>query len=196
MGGRDSRRRAGPALRQGGRRSRRRRPLDAGGLARLARGRPSDSQQGVPTRSVLAAGRAPARGAADSRRLPRRGRVRLRRQRGAGARDRAAMAVGRADDRAGGGSRRAVLLGPPGLRQLSGPDKRRLSASSVAHLLAQASLPASLKCLLPGPLRAVLLSAMVALAGCGGLGQGTAAPGGPTPPGPRAARRGTPPPLR
>src|SRR3954447_18700654 len=119
MGGRDSRRRAGPALRQGGRRSRRRRPVDARGLARLARGRPSDSQQGVPARSVLPAGGAPARGAADSRRLPRRRGVRLRRQRGAGTRDGAAVAVGRAAHRAGRRSGRAVLLGQTGLRQLA-----------------------------------------------------------------------------
>src|SRR5712691_4500035 len=119
MGGRDPGRRVGPALRQGGRRSRRRRSVDARGLARITRGRPPDREQGVPARRVLAARRAPARGAAHSRGLPRRRRLRLRRQRGAGARDGAALAVGRAHDRVGDGSRRAVLLGPFGLRQLA-----------------------------------------------------------------------------
>ena len=47
-------------------------------------------------------GRAPPRGAPDRRRLPRRGRLRGRRQRGAGARHRAAVAVGRAHDGVGG----------------------------------------------------------------------------------------------
>ena len=40
---------AGP-LRQGRRGARRRRPVDAGGVARVARGRPADRQQGVPAR--------------------------------------------------------------------------------------------------------------------------------------------------
>ena len=63
--------------------------------------------------------RAPPRGAPDRRRLQGRGRLRGRRERGAGARHRAAVALARpaAGARRRGG--RAVLLGPPGLRQLA-----------------------------------------------------------------------------
>ena len=75
------------------------------------------------------------------------------------------------------------MLGPHGLRQLSGPDKRRIPASSVARLQVQASLPASLECLLPGPLRAVLLSVVVVvalLAGCAETDEATQRLSGPS----------------
>ena len=68
------------------RRPRRARPVDARRLARLPGGRPADRQQGVPRQRVPVAGRQPARGAEDRRRLPRRGGLRGRRRRGAGAR--------------------------------------------------------------------------------------------------------------
>ena len=95
VGRRDPRRRADGPLRQGRRRARRRRPLDPRRLARLARGRPADRQQGVPARRLRRARRAPPRGAPDRRRLQGRRRLRSRGQRGAGTRHRAALALAR-----------------------------------------------------------------------------------------------------
>ena len=78
----------------------------------------ADRQQGVPGQRVPGAGREPARGAEDRRRLPRRGGVQRGRGGGAGDRDRAALAVRGALRGARGRVPRALLLGPARLREL------------------------------------------------------------------------------
>ena len=124
------------ALRQGGRRPRRARPLAARRLARLARGRAADRQQGVP-RSARSAS------LGDNRRealkiaagLPRRGGVRRRGRRGAGAGDGAALARPRAGERAGQRVPPDLLLGPPRLRELGRAQVQERSAQDAGREL-------------------------------------------------------------
>ena len=141
MGRRDPRRRAGGALRQGRRRARRRRPLDARRLARVARGRPPDRQQGVPPGRVRAPRPAPSRGPAHRRRLQGRRCLRGRGERGAGARHRAALAVARAVAAAGRRGPRSVLLGSTRLRQLTAVRSSRWRSAHAPATLSRTPYP-------------------------------------------------------
>src|SRR5437588_8188841 len=111
MGGRDPRVRARVSLRKGSRRPRRARPVDAGGLARLAGGGASTAEQGVPRERVLVAGRERPGSAEDRGELPGGGGVRGGSGRGRSARHGSAVALRDTVPRARARVRRALLLG-------------------------------------------------------------------------------------